>query len=194
MSEVSRILQSWVTIIQSVTADVFQPTRCCTKCKARTLLCSTIKLGKYPGRSSVVQLYLGSLLWMDLYFYFSFSLEPRNRTDLRQTQNTQFTKNKNTACYCKCCCNYTSGVIRCELVVLPSGHCFRNPDAMDPRLCLLCNILLWLRKTLEEVLQDTAWKSVCEYSLTNIARACNYSYHKCVNCALSYVKSGRRSD
>ena len=27
--------------------------------------------------------------------------------------------------------HYTSGVITCELVVLPSWHCFRNPDALD---------------------------------------------------------------
>jgi len=43
--------------------------------------------------------------WIYEYFYFSFSQEPRNRTDLRQTQNKRFMKNKDTACYCKCCCN-----------------------------------------------------------------------------------------
>ena len=36
--------------------------------------------------------------------------------------------------------HYTSGVITCELVVLPSWHCFRNPDALDPRLCLVRNV------------------------------------------------------
>ena len=35
---------------------------------------------------------------------------------------------------------YTSGVTTCELVVLPSWHCFRNPDALDPRLCLVRNV------------------------------------------------------
>ena len=33
--------------------------------------------------------------------------------------------------------HYTSGVTTCELVVLPSWHCFRNPDALDPRLCFV---------------------------------------------------------
>ena len=59
---------------------------------------------------------------------------------------------------------------------------------------------LWVRpfykkKTLEELLQDTARKYGCEYCLTNIARACNFFYHRCVKCALSYIiKSRRRSD
>ena len=26
-----------------------------------------------------------------------------------------------------------------SFVVFPSWHCFRNPDALDPRLCLVCN-------------------------------------------------------
>ena len=49
----------------------------------------------------------------------------------------------------------------CELVVFPAWHCFRTPDALDARLCLVRIIWLWLRKTLEELLQDTAWKSGC---------------------------------
>ena len=36
--------------------------------------------------------------------------------------------------------HYTSGVITCELVVLPSWHSFRNPDALDPRLCFVRNV------------------------------------------------------
>ena len=43
---------------------------------------------------------------------------------------------KKSACCCKCCCSNTSGVIKCGLVVFPSWHCFRNPDALDPRFCL----------------------------------------------------------
>ena len=43
--------------------------------------------------------------WIYEHFYFSFSQEPRNRMDLRQTQNKRFMKNKDTACHCKCCCN-----------------------------------------------------------------------------------------
>ena len=46
------------------------------------------------------------------------------------------------------------------------------------------NPVVILRKTLEELLQDTAWKYGCEYCLTNIARAWNF-YHRCVKCALS---------
>ena len=43
--------------------------------------------------------------------------------------------------------------------------------------------------------QDTARKYCCEYCLINIARACNFFYHRCVKCALSYIiKSRRRSD
>ena len=33
--------------------------------------------------------------------------------------------------------HFTSGVITCELVVLPSWYCFRNPDALNLRLCLV---------------------------------------------------------
>ena len=88
--------------------------------------------------------------WIYEYFYL-FSQERRNSTDLRQTQNKRFMKNKNTACSCKCCCSNTSGVIKCELVVFPSRHCFRNPDALDPRLCSVRNVRQWLRKTLEAV-------------------------------------------
>ena len=99
-----------------------------------------------------------------------------------------------TACYCKRCCTYTSGVIKCELVVLPSWHCFRNPDASDPRLCLVCHVRQWLRTTLKELLQDTPRKSGCEYCLTNVARACNFFYHKCKICALSDIKRRTRSD
>ena len=89
--------------------------------------------------------------------------------------------------------HYTSGAITFQLVVLPPWHCFRNPDALDRRLCLVRNVRQWLRKTLEERLQDTARKFGCEYCLINIARAWNFFYHRCVKCALSYVKS-RRSD
>ena len=35
--------------------------------------------------------------------------------------------------------HYTSSVIS-ELVVLPSWHCFRKLDALDPRLCLVRNV------------------------------------------------------
>ena len=31
--------------------------------------------------------------------------------------------------------------------MLPSWHCFRNPDALDPRLRLVRNVQFWLRKT-----------------------------------------------
>ena len=41
--------------------------------------------------------------WVYEYFYF-FSQEPRNRTNLRQAQNKRFMKSKDTACYCKCWC------------------------------------------------------------------------------------------
>ena len=38
---------------------------------------------------------------------------------------------------------YTSGVITCELVVRPSWHCFRNPDALDPSLfSTLCPVVI----------------------------------------------------
>ena len=38
---------------------------------------------------------------------------------------------------------YTSGVTTCELVVLPSWHCFRNPDALDPSLfSTLCPVVI----------------------------------------------------
>ena len=36
--------------------------------------------------------------------------------------------------------HYTSGVITYELVVLSSWYCFRDPDALDPRLCLVRNV------------------------------------------------------
>ena len=92
--------------------------------------------------------------------------------------------------------HYTSGVIiiTCELVVLPSWHWFRNPDALDPCLCLVSNVRKWLRKTLEELLQDTARKYGCEYCLTNISRACNFFYHRCVKCALSYSEYISRAE
>ena len=96
-------------------------------------------------------------------------------------------KNKGTACSCKCCGNYIPAVTTCELVVLPSWHCFRNPDALDPPLCLVRIVRQCLRKTLEKLLQDTAGKYGCEYCLTNIARACNFFYDRCVKCALSYT-------
>ena len=84
--------------------------------------------------------------------------------------------------------HYTTGFNTFEHVELPSSHCFRTLDALDPRLCLLHNVRYWLTKTLEELLEDTARKYGCEYCLTNIARACNF-YHSCVKCDLSYIKS-----
>ena len=96
-------------------------------------------------------------------------------------------KNKGTACSCKCCGNYIPAVTTCELVVLPSWHCFRNPDALDPPLCLVRIVRQCLRMTLKKLLQDTAWKYGCEYCLTNIARACNFFYDRCVQFALSYT-------
>ena len=50
-------------------------------------------------------------------------------------------KNKDTASAAATL--YHSGVITCDLVVLPSWHC----DALDPRHCLVGNVRLWLRKT-----------------------------------------------
>ena len=66
---------------------------------------------------------------------------------------------------------YSSGVITCELiVVLPSWHCFRNPDALDPRLYLVRNVRQWLRKTLEELLQDTPLGSIAVSTAWQISR------------------------
>ena len=80
-----------------------------------------------------------------------------------------------------------------ELVFVPSWHYFRNPEALDPRLCLVYNVQQWMEKTLEELLQDTAWKSGCEYCLKNIAWVCNFLYHRGVKCALSYfIRSDQR--
>ena len=46
-----------------------------------------LNLTNNPDRSSLVQLYLGSFMWMDLRVLLLSSQEPRNRIDLRQTQN-----------------------------------------------------------------------------------------------------------
>ena len=43
-----------------------------------------LNLTNNPGRSSLVKIYI----------YFSLSQEPRNRTDLRQTQNKRFMRIK----------------------------------------------------------------------------------------------------
>ena len=46
---------------------------------------------------------------------------------------------------------------------------------------------------LEELLQDTAWKYGCEYCLTNIARACNFFYHRfCDMCFVIYCQEQKK--
>ena len=56
-----------------------------------------------------------------------------------------------------CCCNCTSDVI-VSLVVFPSWHCFRNPDALDPRLRLVRSVRLCCKTPLGNVAVSTAWQ------------------------------------
>ena len=114
--------------------------------KARSVhrFAAQLNLTNNPDRSSLVQFYLGpfneSCGWIYEYFCFYFSQEPRNRTDPRQTQNKRLMKKRYRLLLQVLLQQYTSGVIACELVVLPSWHCFRNPDALDLRLCLVRNV------------------------------------------------------
>ena len=71
---------------------------------------------------------------------FPFSQEPRNRKDLRQTQTSVSRKIKTRLATVSDAATIPCGIIKCELVVLPSWHCLWNPDASDPRLCLLRNV------------------------------------------------------
>ena len=69
-----------------------------------------------------------------------FSIPTARRSSWNVAKSHSHMKNKNTACYYKCCCSNTSGVIKCMRVVLLSCHCFRNPDALDPRLGLVRDV------------------------------------------------------
>ena len=65
--------------------------------KARSVRSFAVQLNltKNPGRSSLVQIDIGSFMWMELWvlLLFSFSQDPRNGTDLRQTKTKLFVKN-----------------------------------------------------------------------------------------------------
>ena len=82
-------------------------------------------------------------MWMDLRVLLlgpSVKNQGIGRISEKRKKSIHFMKHKDTAGYYKCCSNYfvyTSGVVTFELALLPSWHCFRNPDALDPRLCLL---------------------------------------------------------
>ena len=127
-----------------------------------------------------------------------FSIPTARRSSWNVAKSHSHMKNKNTACYYKCCCSNTSGVIKCMRVVLLSCHCFRNPDALDPRLGLVRDVRWWLRKTLEVLravvarhrLEIWLWVLLDKYH-TGLQ---HLFYHRCVKCALSYIKKSRRSD
>ena len=147
-----------------------------------------------PDRSSLDQLYLGSIMWMDLRALLL--LQSRTKEQDGSPTNAKykrFMKNKDTACYCKCCSNYIPAVsLRVSLLCFLHGIVFGTQTLW---IHVFVRYVMSGSGTLEELLQDTAWKYSCEYYLTNVARACNFFYHGCVRCALSYIiKSRRRSD
>ena len=105
---------------------------------------------------------LGSFMWLDLrILLLLFSQEPRNRTDLRQTQNKRFMKNKYTACYCKWCRNTIPAVS------------FRVSSLRFLHGIVFATQTLWIHVFVQYVLSGSDWgrhsKSCCKPPLGNMA-------------------------
>ena len=111
--------------------------------KARSVrsFAAPLNLTNSPDRSSLVQLYFR---FVHVDGSTSTSPSAKNQIIARisdKTQNKCFMKKKYTAfATASAAATLYSGVITFELVVLPSWHCFWNPEALDPRLCLVRNV------------------------------------------------------
>ena len=114
------------------------------KARSGRSFAARLNLINNPDRSSLVQLCLGSLMWMDVRVLLLQSRTKEYDGSPTKEIYKRFMENKYTACYCKCCSNYIPAVLlRVSLLCFLHGIAFGTQTLwvhVCARLCLVRNV------------------------------------------------------